>query len=197
MCRWEHAFEPLRLSFDPITRSMTVQRRIAFLSIQILVGSILFTDECACDKFLPHYREIVQQSRKFVRQESTRKFPITYDLGIIPSLYVLTKTCRDPATRRGAIAVLRDTPRREGIWDSLLVAEVSEWLMLEEEKGLEGDFIPEHARIKITKSVADPQAKVIRLTWMRSKSKDDVTPMELNSTIPWNGGIQANLSVAK
>ncbi|KAK3685010.1 hypothetical protein B0T22DRAFT_500043 [Podospora appendiculata] len=57
------------------------------------------------------------------------------DLGIVPPLYVVATKCRDPQIRRRAIQLLRSSSRREGMWDSELVARISMWIADIEEGG--------------------------------------------------------------
>jgi hypothetical protein len=59
------------------------------------------------------------------------------DLGIVAPLFVVATKCRDPNTRRRAIQLLRSSARREGMWDSEMVANISAWVMnLEESEAL-------------------------------------------------------------
>nr|WJJ79996.1 zinc-cluster transcription factor [Fusarium keratoplasticum] len=59
------------------------------------------------------------------------------DLGIVAPLFVVATKCRDPGTRRQAIQLLRSSARREGMWDSEMVAHISTWVMnLEESESL-------------------------------------------------------------
>lgn len=51
------------------------------------------------------------------------------DLGIVPPLYVVATKCRNPVIRRQAIQLLRSSSRREGMWDSELVARIGTWIM--------------------------------------------------------------------
>jgi hypothetical protein len=56
-------------------------------------------------------------------------------LGIIAPLYIASSRCRDPAIRRRAIHLLSISNRREGIWDSLLSAQVAQRILEIEEAG--------------------------------------------------------------
>lgn len=59
------------------------------------------------------------------------------DLGIVPPLYVVATKCRDRVIRRQAIQLLRSSARREGMWDSELVARIGMWVTdIEEEEDL-------------------------------------------------------------
>ncbi|KAL8358241.1 hypothetical protein RB601_009584 [Gaeumannomyces tritici] len=61
------------------------------------------------------------------------------DLGIVPPLYVVAAKSRDPIIRRRAIQLLRSSARREGMWDSELVAQIGIWLVEIEEE--DDDYI--------------------------------------------------------
>ena len=56
-------------------------------------------------------------------------------LGIIAPLYIACSRCRDPVIRRRAIHLLSICNRREGIWDSLLSAQVARCILETEEAG--------------------------------------------------------------
>lgn len=56
------------------------------------------------------------------------------DLGIVPPLFVVATKCRDPMVRRQAIQLLKSSSRREGMWDSELVARIGVWITSIEEQ---------------------------------------------------------------
>ncbi|KAF4982050.1 hypothetical protein FDECE_17587 [Fusarium decemcellulare] len=101
------------------------------------------------------------------------------DLGIIAPLFVVATKCRDPGTRRRAIQLLRSSARREGMWDSEMVAHISTWVMdLEESEALamgveplpsDGSTrpiprtIPEEKRVMIRSVDFDLRARVAEL----------------------------------
>ena len=58
------------------------------------------------------------------------------DIGIVPPLFVVATKCRDRRLRREAIRLLMSSPRREGMWDSILCGKVAMWIMEVEEEGL-------------------------------------------------------------
>ncbi|KAG9255348.1 uncharacterized protein F5Z01DRAFT_673299 [Emericellopsis atlantica] len=58
------------------------------------------------------------------------------EMGIVPPLFVVATKCREGILRRKAIALLRSSSRREGMWDSGLAARVAQLVMdLEEADG--------------------------------------------------------------
>lgn len=58
------------------------------------------------------------------------------DLGIVPPLYLVATKCRDSTIRRQAIQLLMSSARREGMWDSELIARIGMWIMAIEEEGM-------------------------------------------------------------
>jgi len=64
------------------------------------------------------------------------KASFALDLGIIPPLFVVATKCRDRRLRRDAIGILLSSPRREGMWDSILSGRVANWIMEIEEEGM-------------------------------------------------------------
>jgi hypothetical protein len=73
-----------------------------------------------------------------------------FDLGIVNPLRLVGKWCREPRVRREAIALLRESRVREGLYDGLIMAGVQEWIMGLEEEGLEGGLIKEVMRWRFT-----------------------------------------------
>ncbi|KAK5168096.1 uncharacterized protein LTR77_006664 [Saxophila tyrrhenica] len=68
-----------------------------------------------------------------------------FDMEIVSPLYYVATKCRHPLIRRRAIAVLKQTQRREGLWDSDMASAVAERQMaLEEVKltTLDGSELP-------------------------------------------------------
>jgi hypothetical protein len=61
----------------------------------------------------------------------------SFDMGVLPPLYYTAVRCRDPIIRRKALALLSASPRREGIWDSLILAAIVRWVIGEEESDLD------------------------------------------------------------
>ncbi len=64
------------------------------------------------------------------------KASFALDLGIVPPLFVAATKCRDRKLRRDAIRLLMSSPRREGMWDSILSGHVGMWIMTIEESQL-------------------------------------------------------------
>jgi hypothetical protein len=85
-------------------------------------------------------------SSYFAHQQAHFAFDTTI---IYPLFYVATR-CRVPSVRRRAIALLEAANRREGLWDSKLVAKVARLIMEIEEQGQDsGGHIPEAKRVTL------------------------------------------------
>jgi hypothetical protein len=95
---------------------------------QLVLDSLVITDEWTFDKYLPEFKKIVSVTKAFYKDEKLRAV-FSVDFGPIPALYYVVKMCRDRVVRREAIALLRSAPRREGIWQSSLIAAIGEWIM--------------------------------------------------------------------
>lgn len=94
----------------------------------------------------------------------------TADLGIVPPLFMVATKCREPTLRRQAISLLRSSARREGMWDSELVARIGQWIMeLEESTSPSGHLgqpaaVPEERRVMIHTVDFDLRARTADLT---------------------------------
>ncbi|XMA20463.1 hypothetical protein WAI453_013254 [Rhynchosporium graminicola] len=90
------------------------------------------------------------------------------DLGIVPPLFVVATKCRDRKLRREAIRLLTASPRREGMWDSILSGRVGTWIMQIEEEGLtffdgrgrgEGEEVEDERRVMVKEILFDMQRR--------------------------------------
>ena len=73
------------------------------------------------DSYLEHFKKIVHYTQTVIdltppANNNTAHF--TFDIAIIPPLYLVAIRCRCPTTRREAIALLERDPPREGLWDA-------------------------------------------------------------------------------
>ncbi|PMD58570.1 uncharacterized protein K444DRAFT_531619 [Hyaloscypha bicolor E] len=101
------------------------------------------------------------------------KASFAMDLGIVPPLFVVATKCRDRKLRREAIRLLLSSPRREGMWDSILSGRVAQWIVEIEEEGLsryEGPWgkaametVGEERRVMVKEILFDMQRREARL----------------------------------
>jgi hypothetical protein len=67
------------------------------------------------------------------------------------SIHIVATRCREPVIRRDKIATLREWPSKNGIRDSLHIAQVAVWIMgIEEEVARGSNNIPEEARVRMS-----------------------------------------------
>ncbi|PMB68055.1 Transcriptional regulatory protein moc3 [Beauveria bassiana] len=97
--------------------------------------------ELAWDKFAAKFRRIVKLTQKLVAEEALREEqrgrPVySFSPSVCEPLFMVASSCRDGALRRKAMSLLRQRPRREGIWDAKLMAAIAEAKMLIEERAV-------------------------------------------------------------
>ena len=130
-------------------------QRIATLS---WLNRSLVPEESTADADMPLYEQAVRLAESLrispdyqnQTNPQTSKTPppstFLFDMEIVSPLYLVAIKCRHPLIRRRAIAVLRHTVRREGLWDSVKAAAVAERVIQIEEKDLkvlDGSVLPE------------------------------------------------------
>lgn len=155
---WYNAFEPL---FDT---SRSEPRSKAYLGANVLKARwlpsrflFLQTEEgikAPSEAFLPEYTELVDLLQEVLENDPHSRpgeACFTFDTSSVLVLFLVALRCRHCIVRRKAISLLVRHPRREGLWDSLMCAKVSTWVMNMEEAGMEDGKIPESARLRIEK----------------------------------------------
>ena len=185
--RWQEAFRPFRYPPNSAIKPAAISLYSHCLTTQILLASLLHTTECAIDIFLPEFKSIVSLARSFLKQDPppARQPAFSIDFGILTGLYIVCIMCRDRNTRRDAISILRTHPRREGLWDSSLIAELGIWVSDLEESGAVGEYVPENARVRVVKVDVDASAKTAQVICMRKASAHDANPVFQETTVSW------------
>ena len=141
---WRDEFSPLETKYD--TRSQeakasTVLQMYCSSTIS-LVATALDVSESAHDGYLAEYQALVHRATTLVgissspSGDSVRRANFTFEMGIIPPLYLTAIKCRHPALRREALSLLRRSPRRESLWDAAESAAVAERVISLEEEGI-------------------------------------------------------------
>jgi hypothetical protein len=115
--RWQEAFRPFCLSTADYMRRSVNPLQIHARATQLILDSLVITEECTFDKYLPEYMEIVSLAKAFYKNAKLQA-AFSVDFGLIPALYCVIKMCRHWVVRREAVALLRLGPRQEGIWQS-------------------------------------------------------------------------------
>ncbi|KAL5330289.1 hypothetical protein ACEPPN_003815 [Leptodophora sp. 'Broadleaf-Isolate-01'] len=160
--QWKKAY--LRISriieasrdIDTRTHLASIQLMASLLTFEIMFLTSMTKDECQFDDFTQQFAQIVTWCR-FLR-EKDREIRMwvgmgaflraQFGMGIIMSLYFTATRCRESSVRRDAVAILKEFPCRNGMWDSLQAARVAEWV-IEREEGTGGKkFIPGGCRVR-------------------------------------------------
>ena len=135
--------------------------RILYTSTTIIKAASLYNHDLEYDKYIPKFERVITWAEyliKFQTSATEKHTPLySFEMNILPPLHYCSTRCRDPKLRRRALSLLEDTPRREGMWDSAMLAAIARYIMEEEEAGL-GDVssaeqIPAQARICILDKV--------------------------------------------
>ena len=108
--------------------AQAIQNRIArlilmshYLIIHIWLECALATNESCYDDHIEVFQTIVAMAERVkeihdaVCPDSTRTY--TFEMGLIPPLFMTARKCRDPALRRQAVALLSKGATQEGLWN--------------------------------------------------------------------------------
>lgn len=74
-------------------------------------------DEAAWDKYIDSFRQVVREAEKVISRNSEAATPFTFEMGLIPPLFLTILKCRDAKLRQRALSVLEQAPAREGLWN--------------------------------------------------------------------------------
>jgi len=124
------------------------------------------------------------------------KASFSLDLGIIPPLFVVATKCRARKLRREAIRLLLSSPRREGMWDSILCGKAAQWIMEVEEEGMReyeewdpvgvNEGVKEEKRVMVKEILFDLQRREAMISCgTRGKGSQEVDGRKRESFIAW------------
>lgn len=120
--------------------------------LMIILRTPFATSEMVFDGYTAEFARIVELSGILLDKSATEGSQVlSFDMGIIPPLFLLVLKCRDIQLRRKALALLKRSPEQEGLWRRAAVVAHSEWKINFEERGRgelsESSPLPESARI--------------------------------------------------
>lgn len=116
--------------------------RIHQIVLKIWLSTCTFAEECATDAYMDDFAEAVKLGEEIRFEAGTweqrRPYSSTFlfDMEIVSPIYFIAIKCRHPQLRRQAVGILRQTIRREGLWDSNMAAVIAERIMKVEEANL-------------------------------------------------------------
>jgi hypothetical protein len=161
---------------------LKIHLNLNFLSLLGLMAG----NEMVYDDYDKTFIEIIDLAEIVLRSEAESKgASFTCDMGIVISLQVTARLCRHSAIRRKAIRLLLQSARREGVWDSLFVGKMMEWVVDMEEEYMENGRIPEWARIGGVARTEDLQRRTATLMCQQRKSKGSDELVTRKTTISW------------
>jgi hypothetical protein len=149
---WFATFEPIYASVHRHTRSCfsasTLKMQAQSAKLSFIAAT--FSDECSIDRFQPDFRAMVNLGNEIAKDKVfAGETVFCFDAGIVSSLRLVCRLCREPKVRRDAIALMRRVGATEGLFNASMLATISEWVMSIEEEGMdENGWIPESARVK-------------------------------------------------
>lgn len=157
MSSWFEAFTPL------LNRSIEVggQDYISALTMSITAMTVSIALRAAFIKteedyslFEVEFNSIITQSALLFRTLDLRTpkpkptLAFSFDLGVIPPLYLTSVKCRALEIRKKALELLTNHPRREGLWDSVTTAALGKWIIEMEEEDSDEIGVPEQGTVR-------------------------------------------------
>jgi hypothetical protein len=177
---------------------MTLMKIHALLS-HIQLAAAFMTSHVEYDAFLPEYTSIVELAEEIYPYQASTGAPskqnpnlnskaghlFRFDLGIIYPLSSVGFRCRNSKVRGRAIALLKRSSFREGIWDSQTVGCLTDWIRKIEEQGMdENGYIPEESRAVMTLCDVDLKSRSAVLGFT-SKGWDNGPPIVKTERVQW------------
>ena len=113
-----------------------------------------------------------------------KQSPFTFEVGVIPPLFMVASKCRDPVIRRRATAILRKAGR-EGVWSGPIAAVVADKIMeIEEAKMVDGK-IPETALVHRTTIDPNLEKREVQVECYRARNAEFTEWETMRDIIRW------------
>jgi hypothetical protein len=175
--KWNQAFQPLyqRIRQKKESRLLVAANLlfVNFVAVDIILVTCLYTDNTSFDQHLEKFTTIVEVSKLVADTKQSRRFSFSFDSGLTPWLSAVCKWCRDRTVRREAIRLLRAISAQEGVWDSLMIAEIGECMMKLEEEGVETEHIPEEARVRLKHVNMNVAERLLTVECVRGHAEEE------------------------
>lgn len=195
--RWDDAFRPLlnqsRSRSAPEEDFLTASTlRLHWLSGYLSIASNnSYSSLVNNGRFTTELEELVDISRILLgRGEELGNEGFIFDMQIIVPLMTVGWIYRHRALRKEAIELLLRSPKKEGVWDGIVVGKIMAWLAGIEEEGLDDredeDYVPEWAAARCIKMSFDTdrrEASVSCLQPIRGSISGAEVRREI--VIPW------------
>jgi hypothetical protein len=141
LTRWSRALDAIilkpltNLSATALKGSVLLQVHHASLSLLVHTAILSESGSTHFDS-IALYEKIVSLSRTLIVGNTAS---ISSDLGLIGPLFATVSRCTDLRIRCEALELLKDAPRREGMWDAEVVGRISAGMIEIEERSFVGD----------------------------------------------------------
>jgi hypothetical protein len=192
--RWKAAFEPLwsRLKTEKHQSDLFLAALMRLRVETALFGSTIpcISDEKEYDNYYETFTTMVDLA-EYLLEDLVPKWSkspkFNFDSYSIIPLCLTAQKCRDPLLRRRAISLLFKYPRKEGVWDSLFMGGITEWVLNVEEAFLDHGKVPDWARLHGVTLEIDPYKENRgRLTCQQRVSALSDESVIRETNISWN-----------
>ena len=189
--KWGKAFQPVwELSRRPEGKNIflgATTLRLHSVSGYLSKSTVACSRETFYGRFTKELTEIVELSKVLIEGSKSSTVPgFSFDVQVIVPLTTVGWRFRHRALRREAISLLLDYPRREGVWDGMVVGKAMEWLTSIEEEGLtDEEHVPEEAVVKMFKMQNDSEAKITVVSCQQPLQNSPGETIERTAIIPW------------
>jgi hypothetical protein len=196
--RWDKAFQPLLTHAR--SRAACQERflhastlRLHWLSGYLSIASN--NNRCSLvnnGRFTRELEELVDIAR-ILLSETNRELEggFVFDMQIIVPLMTVGWVYRHRALRREAVELLLRSPRKEGVWDGIVVGKIMAWLARIEEDGLdlgddEEEYVPEWAAARCIKMDFDSEKREAHVSCLQPVKGSLIgEEVRKETIIPW------------
>lgn len=124
-----NAYDAWKIGFDRICnkqRGQSIQTDTSISSLIITYNvAVIWTSSCfdrteaVAERFQENYKTVIREAGKIIAYNMAAdktNIPFTFEMGLIPTLYLVALKCRDPDLRHQALSLMARAPEREGLW---------------------------------------------------------------------------------
>lgn len=163
---WSNAFQPLllraRASNDPQELRRANILRMTYLSTYLALMTRMLSPLESYYGQTARLAELVDVAKKLLEDSSDSGFSV--DMNFLIPLTVVAYMFRHRALRQEAIRLLFSYPRREGLWDGVLIGKYSQWIAeIEEEELGDEEYVPHDLATVLTGVDHDSSKRTAKL----------------------------------
>jgi len=182
--RWRSAFSNLYESIKLSSNKRLISAADSLMALSKTLDVCLYvsldTDNCSCDHLSAEFHEIYALSSEiasFIKSDHNH-LNYSFELAVIPAIFVVSRFCRERELRRKAITLLEKFEMSEGTWDSNFSAAFVRKLMELEEEGVETEFVPEGARVRVINEIFHMERRICVMKYIRGTKRTGETTGE-------------------